>query len=143
MNNEDLTTQQEPEQYVMVSTNGMRLMAIFGKINSIVEILEDKILLDIRPKRLNHNPEVYIKDVSSVEHGMTIAISGIIFAIVGIIATILYLSCIIFIPLDLWFYSNTTVTIKLKNGESIKMYSSNKKAALECYEALQKSVSSV
>lgn len=138
MNHENIINEQPSEELNLRSTNGLRLLAFAGKINTSIKIFKDRIQFNVYPKRLNHHPEVYIDDIDSVERGIKIAIAGYIYAILGIILTFFYVPIIISIPVVLWLFSNTTVTIKLKNGEAIKIYSANKKMGIACYESLQK-----
>jgi hypothetical protein len=126
------------KKYIFTSASGTNLAGIFNsKVISNVEVAEDRLFIDIKPKRFNTSPAVLFEDITGIDIAVKINLYYwlwiIISAAVGIAAPFCFIFTIIFIFCGL----QRKITISQRNGIKVVMYSSSKAKAEEFKEDMK------
>lgn len=108
--------------------SGGALYGFFSKrVNSTVEVGEDRLFISIKPKKLNVSPVIMLEDVLSIDFSLKLSVYFVIYAILCAIAACngagpMFLLSAFFI----WASINTKITITQRNGKNVVMYSKSK-----------------
>ncbi|MGN0142919.1 MAG: hypothetical protein ACI4AD_11885 [Roseburia sp.] len=127
------------KKYEFSSSRGANLAGIFNsKICSTVEVREDRLLINITPKRMNTAPAVFLEDITGIDISAKINLYYwlwiIISAIGGIFAPWLFIATALFVFCGL----DRKITISQRNGVRVVMYAQTKSEAEGFKEDMKK-----
>ena len=132
------------KRYSFISTRGGNMRGIINsKIISNVEVAEDRLIIDIIPKRLNTVPVVILEDITAIDlsvkinfyYWFMIVASALCALVTGGIT-------LIFTALFVWAGRQQKITISQRNGKDVVMYSRNKEDA-EGFKADMKTITDI
>lgn len=115
------------KKYSFTSTVGTNLAGIFNsRITSNVEVAEDRIFVDIKPKRFNKCPAIMFEDITGIDTTTKINLYywfWIIITIIGGLTGQVYL--FIFTIIFVFCGMQSKITISQRNGVNVVMYCSD------------------
>lgn len=125
------------KKYSLVSTKYM-CGSLSGRIVSTVEVAEDRLKIDIKPKKKNVSPVILLEDLLSVELSKKICplfiAMAVMFVITGFASPLFFLLA----ALSIFVGINTKITITQRNGIAVIMYSRDKASAERFKEDMKK-----
>lgn len=129
------------KKYTFVSANGANLLGtrFNARITSNVEIAEDRLFIDIKPKRFNKSPAILFEDIIGIDISRRVSIGFCIFTIIAVICGVTispyyFLSTAIFV----WCGLHRKITILQRNGKKVVMYDKSESQAKEFKEDMKK-----
>jgi len=127
------------KEYVFTSSKGANLRGLLNsKIISTVKVSDDRLFIDITPKRLNVAPAILFKDITGITIQAKINFYYwfliIVSAIGGFTAPWLFIFTAIFIFAGL----DRKITISQRNGVNVVMYAGSAAEATEFKEDMKK-----
>lgn len=132
------------KRYGFISTRGGNMRGIINsKIISNVEVAGDRLLIDIRPKRLNTVPVVILEDITAIDVTVKINLYYWFLIVVSVFCAISTMGAgLILTALLVWAGRQRKITISQRNGKDIVMYSRNKEDA-ERFKADMKTITNI
>lgn len=139
---EEVSTSQQSlvgKKYAFASVKGTTWGGIFNsKIISNVEIAEDRLFIDIKPKRLQTAPAILFEDITGIDITKKISFYYWILIIVSVLSGFavpyFFALTLIFIFCGL----QRKITISQRNGVKVVMYTSSASQAEEFKEDMKK-----
>lgn len=127
------------KKYELISTRYMNSKTILdSRVKSTVEVMDDRIQIDIKPRRMNVSPVIMLEDLLSIELTKKICplyiADAILLIVLGFQIPLLFLLA----AFCLWTGVNTKVVITQRNGIKVIMYSKDKNAAEKFKEDMKK-----
>ena len=127
------------KRYTLSSSIGANLIGIFNsKIISEVEVGEDRLYIDMKPKRFNKSPVIFYQDVTEIVVSLKINFYYLFFIVVTAVLglTGAYYSLIL-TALFVWFGRDRKIKIYQRNGIDVVMYCQTLQEAQEFVNDLQ------
>lgn len=127
------------KRYEMHSSQGMNVWAIFRtRVRSVVQVGEDRLLISIKPDRMNVSPVIMLEDVLAIELKRKISPYYWVLIICAICACFTSLWFILLVLLFWWAGTNTKIIISQRNGVRVVMYSNARADAVAFKEDMKK-----
>ncbi len=125
--------------YDLSSARGTNLIGILNdKIISRVTFADDRLFIDMRPKRLNKVPALLYEDITGVNIAMKLNLYKCFYLIASIVAAIVNPLFLIISVLVLWLGRDMKITITQRNGISAVIYAKTKAEAEAFKEDVRK-----
>jgi hypothetical protein len=129
---------QEVQEFKMQSTRFFRLLSVSGKIINNVILDDEKMTVDMAPKKLNKIPVAYYSEITHVDTRYKLPIYFIILIVISLAATFLAnKACAILVLLEIWAGSNWIIKVTLRSGNTFQVYSMSKKQKDEFVTSLK------
>lgn len=128
------------KKYTFISTRGTNLLTLFqGRIVSDVEIAEDRLFLDISPKRFNKSPAILFEDITGIDISIRVNICYCILIMMTVICGFtISPSYFLAAALLVWVGLQRKITISQRNGQKVVMYDRSGSQAKEFKEDMKK-----
>ncbi|MGM9937958.1 MAG: hypothetical protein ACI38A_11495 [Candidatus Ornithomonoglobus sp.] len=123
--------------YKLNSTRGIRLN---GRIETTATLEQDRVELEIKPKKLNKMPVLMYEDILKVETGIRLSYYYCFFTILALIAMFASPFTIALAVLFAFMAVNHKVTISHRGGDQITVYSIKKETARDFANELRERV---
>lgn len=132
------------KRYGFISTRGGNMRGIINsRIISDVEVAGDRLLIDIRPKRLNMVPVVILEDITAIDITVKINLYYWFLIVVSVFCAIPTMGAgLILTALLVWAGRQRKITISQRNGKDVVIYSRNKEDA-EKFKADMKAIANI
>lgn len=126
------------KKYRFTSAIGQNMLGIFNsRITSDVEMGEDRLLINISPKRLNKVSAILYEDITGIDIARYISIYFWGLIIISAIGAIKAPYCLVCTLILIFCGLQKKITISQRNGEKVVIYSSDKKKAEEFKEDMK------
>ena len=125
------------KEYLFTSSRGFGVTGE-AKMVTGVKIEEDKLLINIRPRKKNICPVILLEDILAVEISNIFAFWYMAMAAVCLIAGFFTYVTFLFIPLWIWLAMNKKIVISQRNGVNLVIWERSKKKAYAFKEDLKK-----
>jgi hypothetical protein len=122
------------KKYSFVSSTFMSLASLIpyrGRVYTDIEVDEEKMKISMTPKRKNKIPVVYFKDIAEVNVSVKLSFYMIFCAIVFLILGLKEPLLLLFALFWIWIAVNRKITITLRNGDRVEIYSNAKSPAID------------
>lgn len=127
------------KKYTFISVRGTNMAGIFNsRITSNVEVAEDRLFIDIKPKRLNKAPAILFEDITGIEIDKKINLYYWIWIVISVIGGFAAPYMFIFTCIFIFCGLQRKITISQRNGVKVIMYENSKTGAEEFKEDMKK-----
>lgn len=132
------------KKYVFVSKNGANMAGIFNsRIISSVEVTDNRLLVDITPKRMNTAPVIFLEDITAIEITKKINAYYWFWIIMSVLAALGTAgAALLLTALFVWVGMDRKIRISQRNGKDVIMYSRDKDLA-EAFAADMKTITNI
>jgi hypothetical protein len=121
------------KKYSFISSSFMSLASLIpyrGRVYTDIEVDEEKMKISMTPKRKNKVPVVYFNDITEVNVSVKLSIYLVFVAIVCVILGFAEPPCFLLALFWIWIAVNRKITITLRNGDRVELYSNAKNPAI-------------
>ena len=127
------------KKYYFVSTRGTNFTGLLNsRILSDVEVREERLLIEMKPKKFNVFPSILFEDIADITVSKNINFYYWVYIIVSAVAGFAIPFCFILTLLFIYNGLQRKITITQKNGKAVNMYTGSKSLAEEFEEDMKK-----
>ena len=126
------------KKYHFCSSRGTNLTGFSGYVESKLEVGEDRLYINIRPKKYSRASAILFKDMTGIEFSFTLNFYYIFWISVSFIACCFgQFYCLLFIVAFIWLGSNQKIRVHQRNGIDVVMYCQKRSQAEEFKNDMQ------
>lgn len=139
MQHEQSINELNGKKYELISSRYMNWRGVLdSRVKSTVEVVDDRLQINIKPKRMNVSPVIMLEDILAIELSKKVCPLFVAYAILAVIAgfysPFFFLLAVLFLVVG----CNTKITITQRNGIKVVMYSKDKGIAEKFKEEMKK-----
>lgn len=117
------------KKYSFVSARGSTITGLTARIFSDVEVFEDRIRIEMKPKRLNRAPVILLEDIMAIQISKRINFYYWFFIIVSIFLAFSSPLYLLLTALTIFLGIERKIQIVQRNGITVTLYSHDKELA--------------